>query len=208
MTKNRATTIAVIDDNRSVRKALTRLLQSAGYTVKAYADAREFLERDVPENANCILLDIKMPGLDGMELQERLSTDSFSAPIIFLTGHGDVKTSVSAIKKGALNFLEKPVDEKELLTAVEDAIAMDKNTRKDRAHVRDFKTSLGTLTRREYEVFQHVVVGERNKHIAETLNISEKTVKVHRGRIMTKFNVQTAIELARIAEKIGISPTS
>ena len=206
MTMDRAVTIAVIDDNRSVRKALSRLLQSANYSVQAFADAREFLARDPQEDPTCIVLDVAMPELDGLELQEMLATNNCQAPIIFLTGHGDIRTSVSALKKGAVNFLEKPVDDKELLSAIEEAISIDKATRAEQTELQDFKASLDSLTSREYEVFQHVVAGERNKHVAARLDISEKTVKVHRGHIMTKFKVQTAIQLARIAERLGIRP--
>ena len=199
-------TVFVIDDDASVRKSLSRLLRSAGYTTETFASAEEFLGRDHFDGVGCILLDVKMPGLSGMDLQEELNKADYHMPIVFITGHGDIPMSVEAMKKGAIDFLTKPFDDKELLHAVRGAIEKDRNARAEHAEVHEIRRRIELLTLRENEILRYVVTGMLNKQIALELGIAEKTVKVHRGRIMEKLCVDSVAELVRLAEKAGIKP--
>ncbi len=200
-------TVFVVDDDASVRKSLSRLLKAASYRVQTFASASEFLDASVENHPGCILLDLRMPHLDGMELQERLAAKDYHAPIIFLTGHGDVATGVRAIKKGAVDFLEKPVDDEDLLAAIEQAIARDAKNREHMSASQIVHARIRALTAREHEVLRHVIAGARNKQIADKLDISEKTVKVHRGRVMEKLRVKSIAELVQLAAKAGIPPS-
>lgn len=199
-------TVFLVDDDPSVRKGLSRLLKSAGYRVQTFASASEFLEGSPDDNPGCIVLDVQMPRLNGMALQERLTVREYHAPIIFLTGHGDIPMSVRAMKKGAVDFLEKPVDGQDLLTAIERAIAKDRKAREEHNQVRTIQARLNTLTARELEVLRHVITGALNKQIADKLDISEGTVKAHRGRVMEKLGVKSVAELVQLAAKAGIQP--
>jgi FixJ family two-component response regulator len=199
-------TVFVIDDDASIRKSLSRLLRSADYTVETFPSAEEFLCREHFDGAGCILLDVKMPGLSGMDLQEELSKADYHMPIIFITGHGNIPLSVQAMKKGAVDFLTKPFDSKELLQAIERAIEKDTTARAEYDEALDIRSRIELLTPRENEIFPYVITGMLNKQIALKLNISEKTVKVHRGRIMEKLEVNSVAELVRLAEKAGIKP--
>jgi FixJ family two-component response regulator len=197
-------TIFVIDDDASVRKSVSRLLRSAGYQVEAFPSAEQFLSREHFDGVGCIVLDIQMPGLSGMDLQEELSKADYHMPIIFVTGHGDIPTSVQAMKKGAVEFLTKPFDDKDLVVAVESAIEKDSQGRTEYHEVQDIRRRIELLTAREYEIFRYVITGMLNKQIATKLKIAEKTVKVHRGRVMEKLGANSVAELVRQAEKAGI----
>lgn len=199
-------TVFVIDDDASVRKSLSRLLKSLGFEVETFASAELFLCRDPYEGVGCIVLDIRMPGLDGIALQNELVKSDYSMPIIFITGHGDIPTSVRAMKQGAIDFLPKPFDDEELLQAVRRAVEKDIQARTERGVVREILDEIKRLTPREYEIFQHVIAGMLNKQIAYKLGIAEKTIKIHRGHIMEKLKVTSVAGLVRLAEKAGIEP--
>ena len=200
-------TVFVIDDDASVRKSLSRLLRSAGYMAETFASAEEFLGREHFKGIGCLLLDVQMPGLTGMDLQEELNRADYHMPIIFITGHGNIPMSVEAMKKGAVDFLTKPFDDKELLQAIEKAIEKDTYARAEYDETLDIRKRIELLTSRELEVLRYVITGMLNKQIALKLDIAEKTVKVHRGRIMEKLCVDSVAELVRLAEKVGIKPT-
>ena len=199
-------TIFVIDDDASLRKSLSRLLRSAGYTTEAFASAEEFLARDHYGGIGCLLLDVQMPGLSGMDLQKELNRADYHMPIIFVTGHGDIPMSVEAMKDGALDFLTKPFHDKELLQVIEKAIEKDTYARAEYDEILDIRRRIERLTLRENEILGYVITGMLNKQIAFELGIAEKTVKVHRGRIMEKLCVASVAELVRLAEKAGIKP--
>ncbi|XZE18191.1 response regulator transcription factor [Pirellulaceae bacterium SH449] len=195
-------TIHLIDDDDSLRKAVSRLLKAAGYNVKTYASSGDFMMADVTDEIGCIILDVRMPGPSGLELQSSLVRRSNSLPIIFLTGHGDIPMSVRAIKAGAIDFLTKPVQRKDLLSAIQNALDQQAKLRtlKDRnTHVRECYES---LTQREREIFALVVEGKLNKQIAATIGISERTVKAHRAQVMAKMQVSSLAELVRVAGEI------
>ena len=199
-------TIFVIDDDASIRKSLSRLLRSAGYTTETFASAEEFLGRNHFDGVGCILLDVKMPGLSGTDLQEELSKADYHMPIIFITGHGNIPMSVQAMKKGAVDFLTKPFNDKELLQAIEKAIEKDTYAKAEYDETLDIRKRIELLTPRENEILPYIITGMLNKQIASKLSIAEKTVKVHRGRIMEKLDVNSVAELVRLAEKAGIKP--
>jgi len=199
-------TVFIIDDDASIRKSLSRLLRSADYTVETFPCAEEFLSRGHFDGIGCLLLDVQMPGLSGTDLQEELSRAAYSMPIIFITGHGNIPMSVQAMKKGAVNFLAKPFDDDELLQGVRDALEKDRKAKAERAEVHDALRCIEQLTPREQEVLRYVITGMLNKQIASKLGIAEKTVKVHRGRVMEKLGVDSVAELVRLAEKAGIKP--
>ena len=196
-------TVFVVDDDAAVLKGLSRLLRSAGLAVVTFSSPREFLDSHVPNAPGCLVLDVAMPGLNGLELQQTLLASGQEPAIIFLTGHGDIPMSVKAIKHGAVDFLTKPVSDDDLLTAVRDAIEKDRLQRQARAEVADIQQRLATLTPREREVLEHVISGQLNKQIAADLGTVEKTVKVHRARVMQKMKVQSVAELVRLAERAG-----
>jgi len=205
MTEHRST-VFLVDDDASVRKGLSRLLRSAGLHVETFASAHDFLNHGPFEGNGCLVLDIRMPGLSGTDLFKELRKTDYSLPVVFVTGHGDIPTGVQAIKEGAVDFLTKPIDEEELLTAVRAALARDvveHEKHVDETHVRQ---RLQTLTDREHEVLRYVITGMLNKQIAHALGISEKTVKVHRGRVTEKLGVHSVAELVRLAEKAGVRP--
>jgi FixJ family two-component response regulator len=199
-------TVFVIDDDASVRKSLSRLLRSAGYTTETFASAEEFLGRDHYNGIGCLLLDVQMPGLSGMGLQKELNRADYHMPIIFITGHGDIPMSVEAMKKGAVDFLTKPFQDKELLQVIDKAIEKDTHARAEHDEILDIGRRVDQLTLRENEILGYIITGMLNKQIAFELGIAEKTVKVHRGRIMEKLCVGSVAELVRLAEKVGIKP--
>lgn len=199
-------TVFVIDDDPSVRKSLSRLLRSTGHTVETFSSAEEFLHRGRFDGVGCVVLDIQMPGLSGMDLQVELSRAEYGMPIVFITGHGDIPMSVEAMRKGAVHFLTKPFDDNDLLRAVDEAIEKDRKAKAEQTQVKDIRQHISLLTPREYEVFRYVVSGMLNKQIALELDIAEKTVKIHRGRVMEKLSVDSVAELVRLAEKAGIEP--
>jgi FixJ family two-component response regulator len=200
-------TVFVVDDEAAVRKGLVRLLKSAGYRPESCASAEEFLNRWERDPApGCVLLDIQMSGLDGLQLQKKLQASGNGIPIIFITGRGDVPSSVSAMKAGAVDFLQKPIHDEDLLRAVREAIQRDRKERTERAERETVVRRFQTLTPREREVMALVVRGMLNKQIAFTLGASEKTVKIHRGRMMEKMKVSSVADLVRAAEKIDTPP--
>ena len=196
--------VYVVDDDPSVRKALERLLRSAGHGVNTFASAREFLDFSHPEAPGCLVLDIKMPKVSGLELQERLAEKGISFPIIFVTGHGTVPASVRAFKAGATDFLQKPFEDRELLDAVSRGIEKHRRLRQEQSELKALRARLETLTPREREVFRLVATGMLNKQVAFELGTAEKTIKVHRARVMEKMGAQSLADLVRFAEKLRI----
>ena len=197
-------TVFIVDDDAAVLKSLARLLRSARLNVLAFGSPQEFLERYDPRAPGCLVLDLAMPGLNGLELQAALTVKGSAIPIIFLTGHGNIPTSVQAMKRGALDFLTKPVNDDDLLKAVQAAIEKDRLARIARAELEDIQARLDSLTPREREVLTHVVSGQLNKQTAADLGTVEKTIKVHRGRVMEKMKVHSVAELVHLAERAGI----
>jgi RNA polymerase sigma factor (sigma-70 family) len=197
------TTVFVVDDDASVRKALARLVQSAGYQVTVFESAEQFLNDSSHDRGACLVLDVRMPGLDGMELQKQLDARGITIPIIFITGHGDIPMSVRAMKAGAIDFLAKPFEDHILLDAIQSAISRHDETKKAKAEIDEIQSRIGKLTPREREVMSLVITGMLNKQIAYKLNISEKTIKVHRARVMEKMQAGSVAELVRLAEKVA-----
>jgi two-component system response regulator FixJ len=204
---NSTSTIYVVDDDPSVRKGLRRLLKSAGYGVETFTSAEDFLALDKGGNGPaCLILDLQMSGMNGLALQEELTSQNRIMPIIFVTAHGDIPLSVKAIKNGAVDFLSKPFDDEKLFDAVEEALIKAAKARAVLEEKEGIRQRLDTLTPREYEVLTYVIAGLLNKQTAYTLEISEKTIKVHRARIMEKMGVDSVAQLVRLAEKIGVQP--
>jgi FixJ family two-component response regulator len=202
-------TVHVVDDDASFRTAVERRLKKAGYAVATYVSAQQLLDHLPDEDQpGCILLDVRIPDLSGPELQDRLGEAGSTLPIVFLTGYGDVPTSVRAIKAGAEDFLTKPVSSEQLLRAVEQAIAHHEVSRGVRRKLDAFRELLATLTPRERQVFERVVQGKINKQIAHQLGATERTIKAHRHRVMEKMKVQSLAELVSIAERLGILVTA
>ncbi|WP_438043954.1 response regulator transcription factor [Sorangium sp. So ce128] len=195
-------TVFVVDDDASVLRAMDRLLRAAGYAVEAHASPAAFLEGAPSERPGCVVVDLRMPGLSGLELQEALVRRGCLLPIVFLTGHGDVSSSVRAMKTGAIDFLTKPCDDTVLLAAVERAIARDAAVRAARGEQQSLRTRFDALTQREREVCLRVARGLMNKQIAEELGAAEKTIKVHRGRVMEKLGVASVAELVRLVDRL------
>jgi FixJ family two-component response regulator len=198
-------TVFLVDDDAGVVKALSRLLHAKGYDVRPFASAEEFLEGHDAAVAGCAVFDVSMPGLDGLALQEVFTAGGRQRPVIFLTGKGDIQKSVRAMKAGAVDFLTKPVRDKDLLNAIARAEAVDARTRQTSAEVAAIEAKIATLTPREREVLTHVIAGRLNKQIAGDLGTVEKTIKVHRGRMMEKLGVHSIADLVRLAEKAGIA---
>jgi FixJ family two-component response regulator len=198
-------TVFVVDDSAEVRVSLSRLLTAVGYRVRLFETAEDFLSGQDVNTAGCLLLDVFMPGLSGMDLQQALTDSSCDRPIIFLTGFGDVHTSVRAMKAGAVDFLTKPIDEDQLFAAVDRAIRLDQDQRRIRAINGLIARRLQALTPRERQVMEHVVFGRLNKQIAASLGTGEKTVKVHRARVMTKMGARSVAELVQLAARIGVA---
>lgn len=195
-------TVFVIDDDMSVRRSLRRLLRASDYVVEEFASAEEFLEREKPSGTGCVILDVRMPHMTGPELFERMARNGYSLPVIFLTAHGDVPTSVHAMKDGAIDFLLKPVDAESLLQAITSAIGRQTANRAVEEEIAAIQKRVRMLSQREREVMEHVVGGEPNKLIAAHLGISEKTVKVHRHRVMEKMKAGSLAELVRLADAV------
>lgn len=198
--------VYVVDDDPAVRKSLWRLLRSGGYEVAAFESAEEFLKKLEPDAAGCAMLDLAMPGLDGLSLQQRLAERDVPMPVLFLTGRGDIPASVRAMKAGAEDFLTKPVDERVLFAALKRALERGREAREARQRVSEARGRLETLTPREREVLDGVVAGRLNKQIAGDLGISEKTVKVHRARVMEKLDASSVAELVRLTERAKTAP--
>ena len=202
MTSERSV-VFVVDDDSRVRDALTTLLASAGLEVAAFASATAFLEADKPDAPACLLLDLDLPDISGLELQKEL-LERQAPPIVFLTGHGDIPSSVKAMKAGAVEFLSKPVGDDELLRAIDAALAVDRTARSQRAELSELKRRYERLTPREREVLPYVVAGLANKVTASELGTSVVTIAIHRGHIMRKMGARSLAELVRLADKLGI----
>jgi FixJ family two-component response regulator len=201
-------TAFVVDDNVRVLKALGRLLDAAGYDSRTYLSAEDFLSDHDPNVPGCVILDLMMPGLNGLRLQEKLTHQGISRPIIFLTGQGDIPTSVRAMKAGAVDFLTKPVNRGQLFTALARAIELDAAARREREDLQLIEARLITLTPREREVLTYVVAGRLNKQIAASLGTVEKTIKVHRKSVMEKLGVRSVADLVRLTERAGVKPAT
>jgi FixJ family two-component response regulator len=198
----------LIDDDASVRKGVSRLLRSAGYKSEAFESASDFLTRQPHTGPACVIVDVRMPGLNGMDLQETLIQRRREEQLIFITGHGDISMCAQAMKAGAVDFLTKPFRDDELLQCVERALIRSAEQRKWSAGRNEARRLLDLLTPREFEVMQLVVTGMLNKQIAAKLGRAEKTVKVHRGRMMQKLRVTSVAELVRLVEKAGVAPAA
>ncbi|MGB6662863.1 MAG: response regulator [Xanthobacteraceae bacterium] len=198
-------TVFLVDDDAGVLKALSRLLRAKGYDVQSFTSAQEFLDGHVATLPGCAVFDVSMPGLDGLALQQVFNAGGNQRPIIFITGQGDIPKSVSAMKAGAIDFLTKPVDERNLLIAIARAEEYDARIRQTQHELAAVQGKIAGLTPREREVLAHVIAGRLNKQIAADLGTVEKTIKVHRGRMMGKLGVRTVADLVRLAEKAGIS---
>jgi FixJ family two-component response regulator len=199
-------TTYLVDDDPGVLKALARMLRIAGYDSRQFSSPRDFLREHDPSIPGCAILDLTMPELDGLQLQRCLADDSIDRPIIFLTGNGDIPSTVQAMKAGAIDFLTKPVRREQLLAAIARAEEKDAAARRMRDRRRSVESKLGRLTVREREVLEHVIAGKLNKQIAAILGTAEKTVKVHRGRMMAKLGVRSVAELVRFAQQADIRP--
>ena len=197
-------TVFVVDDYAPGRRSISRLLRAAGFAVTMFASAKEFLAQYDPETPGCLVLDLAMPAVSGLELQGILADRGSLLPIIFLTAYGDIPKSVQAMKRGASDFLTKPVNDEDLLAAVRVAIEKHRALRRDQAELSEIRARLATLTPREREVLEYVVAGKMNKQIASELGTVEQTVKIHRAHVMQKMRVQSVAELVRITERCGI----
>ena len=196
--------VFVVDDDEAVRKSLVRLIKSVGLTVRDFSSAREFLEIDPYAGPCCLVLDVRMPGLSGLDLQKELGQMGYNIPIIFITGHGDILMSVRTMKRGAVDFITKPFNDQDLLDAIYQAIEKDNQARREQDQIKAIQQRVDSLTPRESEVFALVVTGMLNKQIAYDLGMSEKTVKVHRARVMHKMQADSLAELVRLAYRMGI----
>lgn len=198
--------VFVIDDDPKVRTALARLIESAGYAVRTFGSAREFLDRQHELGPGCLLLDVRLPDLNGLDLQQRLQQSGFYLPVIFMTGFGDIPTSVRAIKAGAFDFLTKPVEDQVLLRTIGEALEEEARTRSERVETEELARRAESLTPREREVMEQILAGLLNKQIARELGISEKTVKVHRSRVMSKMGARRVATLVHYAVRLGAGP--
>jgi len=196
--------VAIVDDDPSVREGLRSLIRSAGWSVETFASAQEFLARPRAKAPSCLILDLQLPDLSGLDLQKRMAATNLEIPIVFLTGHGDIPASVQAMKAGAIEFLTKPVNEEDLLRAIQEAIDRDRRTRQQHADMCELRNRHDSLTAREREVMKQVISGLLNKQVAAELNITEFTVKIHRGQVMRKMRADSLADLVRMAESLGI----
>ena len=198
--------VFVVDDDASLRASLQDLLESVGLQVVACASAQEFLRRPRPEGPSCLVLDVRLPGLSGLELQRQLAAGDRDMPIIFITGHGDIPMSVQAMKAGAVEFLPKPFRDQDLLDAIHQALARDRQAREQRAQREALRRRFDTLTPRQREVMARMVAGRLNKQIAGELGTSEATVKTHRQQVMAKMRAESLADLIRLADQLGFLP--
>jgi FixJ family two-component response regulator len=197
--------IFIIDDDASLRESLRNLIQSVGLRVQAFTSAQEFLRSNRPDVPSCLVLDVRLKGLSGLDLQKRMAEADIEIPIIFMTGHGDIPMTVTAMKAGAVEFLTKPFRDQDLLDAIQQALERDRKAREQRSNIEDLRSRYGSLTRREREVMALLVAGLLNKQIAGELGTSETTVKIHRHHVMEKMAAGSFAELVRMADKLGMN---
>src|ERR1700685_1641869 len=197
--------VFVIDDDPSMRLALEDLVSTVGLEVRAFAAPQEFLQSKPLDAPGCLVLDVRLPGMSGLTFQEELAKKGLALPVIFITGHGDIPMSVRAMKAGAVEFLSKPFRDQDLLDAIHAAIERDRKRRLEAVHVAELRERFATLTDRERQIMTLVVIGRANKQIAAELNLSEMTVKVHRGQVMRKMHARSLPELVRMADRLGES---
>jgi FixJ family two-component response regulator len=196
--------VFVIDDDESMRRSLATLLRSVGLDARVFSSPQEFMRAERPDAPGCLVLDVRLPGMSGLAFQEQLAKAGIALPIIFITGHGDVPMTVRAMKAGAVEFLTKPFDDQVLLDAINAAIDRDRGRRRDAAQLAEVQACYRELTEREREVFRLVIAGRLNKQIAAELGLAVVTVKVHRGQVMRKMVAKSVVDLARMADQLGI----
>jgi FixJ family two-component response regulator len=201
-------TVFLVDDDDALRKATSRLLGANGFRVRPFSSAEAFLAEYEPGESGCLLLDLHMPGQSGLELQRTLLDRGVALPIVFLTGHGDVPASVTAMKSGAIDFLQKPVEEERLIETLETALEHDQRARAERGDLDVLRRRLEDLTPREREVLVEIVTGKLNKQVALALDIAERTVKLHRSRVLEKMHADSLADLVRMAQRLGLGPKS
>ncbi len=196
--------VFVVDDDASIRQALSSLIRSVGLHVELFGSAHEFLERERPDIPSCMILDIRLPGMSGLDFQRRLAEAKIYIPIIFITGHGDIPMTVRAMKAGANEFLTKPFNDQDLLDSIQRALEQDRVRRQQEAEIAILRERFESLTPREHEILPRIISGLLNKQIAAEIGTTEATVKVHRGQLMRKMGAESVADLVRMAEKIGI----
>jgi RNA polymerase sigma factor (sigma-70 family) len=198
--------IYIIEDDPSFRRSMERLVQASGFTVEVFESATAFLTRAVIRHPACLLLDVRLPDVDGLNFQKELGAKGVTLPVIFMTGHGTIPMGVQAMKNGAIDFLPKPFEKGDLLSAIEKALEHDRNDAQEMSQRESINARIEALTPREKEVLRWIITGKPNKQIADALGTTEKTIKVHRSRVMQKTGISSVAELVRLAQKVNISP--